>query len=522
MIKKQVRVSDINKYPYFEWASNKDYSEGNIITYDNKIYKCDESHLSDDNFELEHWVEIVDYPEWMQEEGYLEGDIIIYDNKLYKCKNDHLSSDGFDLDKWEKTYYYPKWKQGELYLNNDGSVVIYNNKLYECIESHLSGEKFDLDAIKWVEKDVYPEWATEKDYSKGETVIYANKIYECIELHSSGEDFVLTNWNEINIYFKWKPDEDYLEGDKDGGDVIIHKNKIYKCTITHLSGDDFEIDKWVEMVVSFDILLTTNINDIGIKEPYVYPEWMPGKEYLEGENGDIVIYDNKVYKCDESHLSDDNFELENWVKIVVYPKWKQEENYSEGDIITHGNKIYKCKDDHLSGDNFELEKWEEIGVMGIATNTVEYIGESRIDEFKRYGKTINDSDLYNTKNSISEGGIIKEIIETKPKIDPFSKQDVYKYTFTDSNNNLTTYDDTGDGSSIISYTANGLNEDNAINLPSFKNEELLGVIGKPKVEVDVFIDRGVNNAFDKRIKISEIKTLEALEKYGNGFFKIKE
>ena len=191
------------------------------------------------------------------------------------------------------------------------------------------------------------------------------------------------------------------------------------------------------MVVSFHILLTANVNDIGVKEPYVDPE--------------LVL--------------------------------------------------------------------DEIDTT---TNVVTYSGESRIDEFKRYGKTINDSDLYNTEYEITKGGISKEILEIKPKVNPFGKQDVYKYTFTDLKDNVTTYDDVGDGSSIITYTAKGLNEDNATNLPSFKNEELLGVIGKPKVEVDVFIDRGINNSFDKHIKISEIKTLEALEKYGNGFFKIKE
>lgn len=348
--------------------------------------------------------------------------------------------------------------------------------------------------------------------------IYINKE----DMSSLSFDILLTtNINDIGIkepyvYPEWVPNNEYLKGDKDeygdglNGDIVIYDNKIYKCITSHSSTDIFILDAKIKVWEEMDEI-----------ESYDYDEWVKNKGYL---NGDIVIHGDKTYKCITSHLSADIFSVDNdiWVKIVDYPKWKQEENYSEGDIITHDNKIYKCKDNHLSGDDFEIDKWEEIGVMGIATNTVEYIGESRIDEFKRYGKTINDSDLYNTKNPINEGGIIKEIIETKPKIDPFSKQDVYKYTFTDSNNNLTTYDDTGDGSSIISYTAKGLNEDNAINLPSFKNEELLGVIGKPKVEVDVFIDRGINNSFDKHIKISEIKTLEALEKYGNGFFKIKE
>lgn len=268
-----------------------------------------------------------------------------------------------------------------------------------------------------------------------------------------------------------------------------------------------DINKDDESFMSFDILLTTNINDIGVKEPYVYPEWVAGGEvYQNGDGyegeGDIVMHGNKNGDGGD---------------IVLY----NNKHENSPDIVMYGNKIYKCAISHRSGDVFDIGKWEEIDT-DTATKTVEYIGESRIDEFKRYGKTINDSDLYNTEYPINEGGIIKKIIATKDKIDPFSKQAVYEYTFTDPNGNVTTYDDTGDGSSIISYTAKGLNEDNAINLPSFKNEELLGVIGKPKVEVDVFIDRGINNSFDKHIKISEIKTLEALEKYGNGFFKIKE
>lgn len=243
------------------------------------------------------------------------------------------------------------------------------------------------------------------------------------------------------------------------------------------------IDENEESFIIFDILLTTNINDVGVKEPYIYPEW---------------------------------------VEIDAYSEWDSEEEYLKGIIKTHNDKIYKCDESHISDVSFEtdLEKWMEIGTT---SNEVMYNGESRIDEFKRYGKTINDGDLYTENLLMGEGGISKKIFETKPKIDPFSKQYIYKYNFFDSNNEvITTYDDVGDGTSIIKYETKGLNRDNAINLPSFKNEELLSVTDKPKVEVDVFIDRGINNAFDRHIKIGDVKTLESLEKYGNGFFKIKE
>ena len=43
-----------------------------------------------------------------------------------------------------------------------------------------------------------------------------------------------------------------------------------------------------------------------------------------------------------------------------------------------------------------------------------------------------------------------------------------------------------------------------------------------KIETDIYIDRGISAAFDKHIKLQEIKTLDALLQYGNGTFQISE
>jgi hypothetical protein len=42
------------------------------------------------------------------------------------------------------------------------------------------------------------------------------------------------------------------------------------------------------------------------------------------------------------------------------------------------------------------------------------------------------------------------------------------------------------------------------------------------VEADIYIDRGINAAFEKHLKLQEFRTMEALENYGNGWFKINE
>ena len=57
----------------------------------------------------------------------------------------------------------------------------------------------------------------------------------------------------------------------------------------------------------------------------------------------------------------------------------------------------------------------------------------------------------------------------------------------------------------------------------FKGDYLMGIHFKPVVENNVNIDRGKNAAFERHIKLGEVKTLQDMENYQNGgFFNIKE
>lgn len=56
----------------------------------------------------------------------------------------------------------------------------------------------------------------------------------------------------------------------------------------------------------------------------------------------------------------------------------------------------------------------------------------------------------------------------------------------------------------------------------FRKEEMLGVTFKPSVSADISVDRGINAAFERHIKLGEVKTLDDLVNYANGgFFNIK-
>ena len=60
--------------------------------------------------------------------------------------------------------------------------------------------------------------------------------------------------------------------------------------------------------------------------------------------------------------------------------------------------------------------------------------------------------------------------------------------------------------------------DNELPYYQNKNESL----NEENVDSDIYIDRGINAAFEKHLKLGEVTSLEALEQYGNGYFKIME
>lgn len=55
-------------------------------------------------------------------------------------------------------------------------------------------------------------------------------------------------------------------------------------------------------------------------------------------------------------------------------------------------------------------------------------------------------------------------------------------------------------------------------LPVFRHEYKLGLSLPQNIESDIYIDRGVNAAIERHIKLGEVSTMEALENYGNNSF----
>jgi len=75
-------------------------------------------------------------------------------------------------------------------------------------------------------------------------------------------------------------------------------------------------------------------------------------------------------------------------------------------------------------------------------------------------------------------------------------------------------------STSFRFITEGWNQTNTSLSALQKEEFLLGIISRPEVENDVFIDRGITPVLDYHLRLSEIKNLGQLQQYGNGYYRI--
>lgn len=87
------------------WKTATDYNIGDIIVYNNKLYKCKIVHTSNVFSEdINNWIIINSSLEnWKPSTYYSEDSIAVYNNILYICNTSHTSSSTFDYTKWTKT-----------------------------------------------------------------------------------------------------------------------------------------------------------------------------------------------------------------------------------------------------------------------------------------------------------------------------------------------------------------------------------------------------------------------------------
>lgn len=378
------------------WVPNTYYSAGTVVLANNLLYKCISPHKSGNNFadDTSNWALVHKIPasidDWDIDIVYSKNQIVRYGGNLYRASEGHVSNINFDPTKWTLlTDSINDWVASQDYMV--GQYVNYNGSLYKCITSN---NDTNFTASKWqkVSGGGIGSWTASNDYSVGDIVVYNNKIYSCNTAHTSGATFTSDEdkWAEISACItripNWEADTEYVVGD-----LVAHDAKIYRCTTAHTSDptqwDNTEEANWEE--------LSPTINEIS--------SWAVSTDY---EVGQLVIYNNKLYRCSTAHTSTNAFnnDIANWGEIggsSGIAAWRAGELYTQGSMVVYNNKIYVCDTAHTSANPFDQTKWHEISANDIdmwQTSTSYLVGDIVIYNNQLYrcttAHTSDSSDFY--------------------------------------------------------------------------------------------------------------------------------
>lgn len=339
------------------WLDMVTYDRGQIVIYNNCLYRCKTPHTSSSSFDLDYskWMEIkTSVRIWNPSVYYYENDTALVDGSLYLCIIAHVSESTFNST--EETYWeviggasgISVWQDNKSY--NEGQLVSYNNILYKANSKHTSTASFSADIANWdIVNAGLNSWATSVYYPVGIVVLANNKIYQCRSAHTSTTFTAdIANWQEISGYRividDWKVNTEYVVGD-----LCANDKKIYRCTIKHTSGtlfDNTEKANWEE--------LSPTINEIN--------DWKSNTSY---NAKDIVINDNALYRCKTAHTSTSSFAtdaLTYWDKLSGANSvgvWASGKSYDEGQLVVYNNQLFRANVSHASSATFDLDgaKW---------------------------------------------------------------------------------------------------------------------------------------------------------------------
>lgn len=146
---------------------------------------------------------------WAINTPYVLYQLVTYDNKLYKCTTAHTSGTTFTLSDWQELTigYIGNWQPTRYYSQYE--ITINGNSIIRCMIAHTSGTSYDItESAYWnviaSRGAIVALWQPNTSYSKDEAVIYNDVIYLANSTHISGSTFVgdmvigSEKWRTIN------------------------------------------------------------------------------------------------------------------------------------------------------------------------------------------------------------------------------------------------------------------------------------------------------------------------------------
>ena len=334
------------------WMPSMYYDVGDTVIYDTMLYICRTAN-SDATFTPSNWALVNEYytiPQYEDNTEYKIGQLVFHDNKILKA-NQAVKDTAFDSTHWDIVYdsYILPWSANYQYYQNN--ICIYNNKLYRCINSNKDATFTPSNWIRLSSGEI-EDFKANHNYDENDVFKINNQLY------SVKTKFTTTN-ADISNYIanvepliadisKWASNTYYYQGM-----IVEYQYNLYKCETAHKSSTLFvDEDKTTNTVYwkplgklntqleYYDSTKTYNINDCVLqKEDYGASKWMSGTAY---KVDDIVVYNEIIYKCKTAN-SDTAFTESNWEEIN-----------------TEKTVLYRCLKSTANAPSISSTEWEEI------------------------------------------------------------------------------------------------------------------------------------------------------------------
>lgn len=438
IISSGVNGTDVGNLP--DWVAESTYSRNQVVVHNDLVYRATQDHTASTSFDLDHLTNgywdlvnaksnVVCPHDWEPNSEYEEGEIVFYNDSIYRSTEQHISGSTFESDqalgKWsslvaEISYLHiDPWTANTDYIS--GRVVNVDRIIYRALSDFTSATTWELDKANWEQiSNPMPavlKWLPDTTYAAGDPVWYSGNFYTAKSNHTSGSSFDATNWTDYlapvqNAIVPWKTSTAYTTGT-----ILFSGQDIVRVLSDHTSGNFYtdlaaeklriinsgsrysKLSSWQSNVrYPSGVLLTDdNLNlwrgaasfisggtiaeDIAngylVKvvdydlRPYAL-DWESGKDYLENE---MVVDNGIIYRAADDHTSAATFAADlaasHWTPLSkddtteMLSDWEQNTEYVDNQIVLNMRVIYRATQDHTSTSNFTTDfnngRWMAIG-----------------------------------------------------------------------------------------------------------------------------------------------------------------
>lgn len=344
--------------------------------------------------------------------------------------------------------------------------------------------------------------------------------------------FLSNSVNDLGIFEQYK--EEWVGGDEYfKGEIVVFDHDTYVCNKETTTGTydpntnkiNFDAENW-KKATSEDVITDTvslestdtgkYITDSKLQSLRRFKTYlnMYDTEEIPSEGEDWLYFYRKGYITNISILTDELGNIQ-----------KEGDNlYAYGDAITDITRDTENNTitfEYIIGAQLTAtESRRETDDMG---NEFVYYGEFNIDTNSDKGVRYKDVYTYTEESGIGKMENFDDYITNEDAVG------LEKYPFLIYSNSKVVKDTIDFQSTAkivpiteLSTTYTHQAEDYEFN-PLTRQDALVGITFQPKINADIYIDRGNNSAYERHLKLGEIKTMEDLENFqNNGFFNIQK